>query len=126
MGATPRLRRDRLHDRHRNLAGSRPLVAQKRPEVSGPKSLTERSRHLAQALLTCQLVRAYTWISRVLSLAYWYPGCQDLDLSQCSQDDRREVDPPVKVQIATWSAVGQPVWWVKSASSGSDGYAGPD
>lgn len=27
--------------------------------------------------------------------------------------DRRAVDPPVEVQVATWSAAGQLDWWVR-------------
>jgi hypothetical protein len=37
----------------------------------------------------------------------------ELDPSQYAEADRREVDPPVEVQIATWSAAGQLDWWVK-------------
>ena len=48
---------------------------------------------------------------------------RDLDPSQYGEADRREVDPPVEVEAATWSAGGQLDWWVKSASSGWDGYA---
>jgi hypothetical protein len=35
------------------------------------------------------------------------------DLDQYGEEDRREVDPPVEVQVATWSAGGQLDWWVK-------------
>jgi hypothetical protein len=49
------------------------------------------------------------------------------DLEQIAEADRRSrsprVDPPVQVEIATWSKAGQLDWWVKSVSSGSDGYA---
>jgi hypothetical protein len=37
----------------------------------------------------------------------------DLDLSQYGEADRRVVDPPVPVEIATWSKAGQLDWWVK-------------
>jgi hypothetical protein len=37
----------------------------------------------------------------------------DLDPSQYSAADRREVDPPIHVQTATWSKAGQLDWWVK-------------
>ena len=37
----------------------------------------------------------------------------ELDLSQYSEADRRAVDPPVRVEIATWSYAGQLDWWVK-------------
>jgi hypothetical protein len=51
---------------------------------------------------------------------------QDLDLSQYGEGDRRKVDPPVKVQIATWSAVGQPDWWVKERQQWLGRVRGPD
>jgi hypothetical protein len=37
----------------------------------------------------------------------------ELDPSQYGEADRREVDPPVEVEIATWSAAGTLDWWVK-------------
>jgi hypothetical protein len=37
----------------------------------------------------------------------------DLDPSQYGEADRREVDPPVPVQVASWSKAGQLDWWVK-------------
>jgi hypothetical protein len=37
----------------------------------------------------------------------------DLDPSQYSEADRRAVDPPIPVDIATWSRAGQLDWWVK-------------
>ena len=33
--------------------------------------------------------------------------------SQYAEADRREVDPPVAVESATWSAGGTLDWWVK-------------
>jgi hypothetical protein len=33
--------------------------------------------------------------------------------SQRVKADRRAVDPPVQVEIATWSKAGQLDWWVK-------------
>ena len=38
---------------------------------------------------------------------------QDLDPAQYSEADRREVDPPIEVETATWSAGGTLDWWVK-------------
>ena len=38
---------------------------------------------------------------------------QDLDPSQYGEADRREVDPPIEVEAATWSAGGTLDWWVK-------------
>ena len=37
----------------------------------------------------------------------------DDDLEQIAGADRREVDPPIRVESATWSAGGQLDWWVK-------------
>jgi hypothetical protein len=37
---------------------------------------------------------------------------EDFDPSQYLEADRREVDPPVEVQVATWSVAGQLHWWV--------------
>jgi hypothetical protein len=38
---------------------------------------------------------------------------QDLDPSQYGEADRQAVDPPVEVQVATWSAAGTLDWWVR-------------
>jgi hypothetical protein len=35
------------------------------------------------------------------------------DLEQRAEADRREVDPPIEVEPATWSPGGQLDWWVK-------------
>src|SRR5829696_6455858 len=37
----------------------------------------------------------------------------DLDPIQYSEADRRAVDPPVEVQVATWSPAGTLDWWMK-------------
>jgi hypothetical protein len=37
----------------------------------------------------------------------------DLDPSQYSESDRLAVDPPVPVEVATWSKAGTLDWWVK-------------
>jgi hypothetical protein len=37
----------------------------------------------------------------------------DADLQQYAEVDRREVDPPIYVETATWSTGGQLDWWVK-------------
>jgi len=37
----------------------------------------------------------------------------DDDVQQFAEADRREVDPPIEVESATWSAGGQLDWWVK-------------
>jgi len=38
--------------------------------------------------------------------------CDD-DLEQIAAADRREVDPPIPVDTATWSTAGQLDWWVR-------------
>jgi hypothetical protein len=38
--------------------------------------------------------------------------------SQYGEADRREVDPPIEVESATWSAGGALDWWVKSGANG--------
>jgi hypothetical protein len=38
---------------------------------------------------------------------------QDLDPAHYGEADGREVDPPVEVQVATWSSAGTLDWWVK-------------
>jgi hypothetical protein len=37
----------------------------------------------------------------------------EIDIDLLKPEDRREVDPPVEVQIATWSAAGTLDWWVR-------------
>ena len=37
----------------------------------------------------------------------------DDDVQQFAEADRRAVDPPVQVEMATWSPGGQLDWWVK-------------
>jgi hypothetical protein len=39
----------------------------------------------------------------------------ELDPSQYGDADRRAVDPPVPVEVATWSPAGQLDWWVKES-----------
>jgi hypothetical protein len=38
---------------------------------------------------------------------------QHLNPEQKDPEDRREVDPPLEVEAATWSHSGQLDWWVK-------------
>ena len=45
----------------------------------------------------------------------------DGDLAQFPEADRREADPPVQVESATWSKAGQLDWWVKDRRNGSVG-----
>jgi hypothetical protein len=37
----------------------------------------------------------------------------EIDLDHLSPEDRREVNPPVPVESATWSAGGTLDWWVR-------------
>jgi hypothetical protein len=37
----------------------------------------------------------------------------DAELQHLAEADRREVDPPIEVETATWSPGGQLDWWVK-------------
>jgi hypothetical protein len=38
---------------------------------------------------------------------------EDLDPEQKNPEDRREVNPPIEVESATWSSAGALDWWVK-------------
>jgi hypothetical protein len=56
---------------------------------------------------------------------------QDFDPRQYGEADRREVDPPVEVETATWSPGGTLDWWVKERQQwlgrsvgGTDGSGG--
>jgi hypothetical protein len=37
----------------------------------------------------------------------------DGDVQQLAEADRRAVDPPIRVETASWSPGGQLDWWVK-------------
>jgi hypothetical protein len=37
----------------------------------------------------------------------------DDEVRQHAETDRREVDPPIQVETATWSKAGQLDWWIK-------------
>jgi hypothetical protein len=50
----------------------------------------------------------------------------DLDPTQYGEADHREVDPPVEVEIVTWSAAGQLDWWVKERQQWLGRVRGPD
>ena len=58
-----------------------------------------------------------------------FPLTIDLDPSQYGEADRREVDPPVEVEAATWAAGGTLDWWVKEHRPRTEWYGrvrGPD
>jgi hypothetical protein len=40
------------------------------------------------------------------------PEC-DAEVQQRAEADRRDVDPPIQVETATWSTAGHLDWWVK-------------
>jgi hypothetical protein len=42
---------------------------------------------------------------------------RDLDPSQFGQADRREIDPPIQVETATWSKAGRLDWWVPQGAN---------
>jgi len=51
---------------------------------------------------------------------------RDLDPSQYGEADRREVDPPIEVEVATWLVAGQLDWWVKERQQWLGRVRGPD
>lgn len=48
------------------------------------------------------------------------------DLEQLSPEDRREVDPPIEVDVASWSAAGALDWWVQEPREWFGRVRGPD
>ena len=50
----------------------------------------------------------------------------DLDPSQYREADRRDVDPPVEVEAATWWAGGTLGWWVRERRVWIGRVRGPD
>ena len=42
-----------------------------------------------------------------------FPLTMEFDLDRLSPEDRREVNPPIEAESATWSAAGTLDWWVK-------------
>jgi len=51
---------------------------------------------------------------------------RDFDPSHYGETDRREVDPPIDVEVATWSAAGTLDWWVKERQQWLGRVRGPD
>jgi hypothetical protein len=51
---------------------------------------------------------------------------RDLDPTQYGEADRREVDPPIQVESATWSPGSQLDWWVKDRQDWSGRARGQD
>jgi hypothetical protein len=50
----------------------------------------------------------------------------DLDPTQYGEADRRQVDPPIEMQVATLSAGGTFDWWVKERREWLGRVRGPD
>ena len=50
----------------------------------------------------------------------------DHDVQQRAEGDRREVNPPIEVESATWSAGGMLDWWVKERQQWLGRVRGPD
>jgi len=50
----------------------------------------------------------------------------EIDIDLLKPEDRREVDPPVEVESATWSAGGTLDWWVKERQQWMGRVRGPD
>jgi hypothetical protein len=50
----------------------------------------------------------------------------DAELQQHAEADRREVDPPIQVESATWSPGGTLDWWVKERQEWLGRVRGPD
>ena len=43
-----------------------------------------------------------------------------------AEEDRREVNPPIEVESATWSVAGELDWWVKERQEWLGRVRGPD
>ena len=51
---------------------------------------------------------------------------EHLDPEQKNPEDRREVNPPIEVESASWSAGGTLDWWVKERQQWLGRVRGPD
>jgi hypothetical protein len=49
-----------------------------------------------------------------------------MQVDDSAEADRREVNPPIEVEAATWSAGGQLDWWVKERGRWLGRVRGPD
>ncbi len=49
-----------------------------------------------------------------------------MEVNDYADADRREVDPPIEVESATWPAVGTLDWWVKERQQWLGRVRGPD
>jgi hypothetical protein len=50
----------------------------------------------------------------------------DMQVDDYAEADRREVDPPIEVESATWSPGGTLDWWVKERQQWLGRVRGPD
>jgi hypothetical protein len=65
------------------------------------------------------------WLSFV-TIESVFPLTMEFDLDRLSPEDRREVNPPIEVESATWSAAGTLDWWVKERQQWLGRVRGPD
>jgi hypothetical protein len=49
-----------------------------------------------------------------------------MQVDDSAEANRREVNPPIEVEVATWSAGGQLDWWVKERGKWLGRVRGPD
>jgi hypothetical protein len=85
-----------------------------------------RSRHRAVSRVA-GMVKRLTPSSLVIESVF--PFTMDFDLDQLRPEDRWEVDPPIQVEVAKWSAAGTLDWWVKEHRPRTELYGrvrGPD
>jgi hypothetical protein len=55
-----------------------------------------------------------------------FPLTMEFDLDRLRPEDRRDVDPPIEVETATWSAAGTLDWWVKERQQWLGRVRGPN
>jgi hypothetical protein len=61
----------------------------------------------------CTKFFGLAWLSSARTETVFECSMQDLDPSQYAEADRREVNPPIEVESATWSLGGTLDWWVR-------------
>jgi hypothetical protein len=77
---------------------------------TGPSSHARAEGRDASRGLTFEFI---AWSSFLKTESVFESDMRDLDPVQYTEQDRREVDPPLKVDSATWVAGGTLDWWVK-------------
>lgn len=58
-----------------------------------------------------QKAAVLTLSPRIVDMFYRNMGLIDAEMQHLTAADRREVDPPVEVQTATWTQADQLDWW---------------